>query len=297
MATATQVNNFIKNISVLAQQEAKRRKDKNLNWVLPSICIAQAALETGWGTSTMMTKANAYFGIKAGVTWKGKVYDTMTKECYDKKTFVTIRDTFRAYDTLKDSIADYYKLICDTLNYRKARNNTSAYQTISAIHAAGYATAPNYVTSIMDIVNSYNLTKYDDVVTMPDIEYNVWVKKYKWLGFVRNGESAGKKGYAIRCVKIKNISGIGRMQYRVHDIDTNQWGSWKIGSGAGIWAGSTKHKIDCIQIKLLDNNTYSIEYRSAPHNGEFGDWKNNGAASGTAGKAMGKLQLRVIRKE
>ena len=56
MATKTQVNNFIKQLAALAIAECNKRTKK----VLPSICIAQAALETGWGTSKLMTKANAY---------------------------------------------------------------------------------------------------------------------------------------------------------------------------------------------------------------------------------------------
>lgn len=66
MATTKQVNEFIKTLSKLAQKEYQKRKNAGKKWTLPSVCIAQAALETGWGTSPMMVKANAYFGIKAG---------------------------------------------------------------------------------------------------------------------------------------------------------------------------------------------------------------------------------------
>ena len=59
MATKDQVNAFIAKLAAIARKEYLTR-DK---WVLPSVCIAQAALETGWGTSGLMTKANAFFGI------------------------------------------------------------------------------------------------------------------------------------------------------------------------------------------------------------------------------------------
>ena len=103
MATKDQVNAFIAKLAAIARKEYLTR-DK---WVLPSVCIAQAALETGWGTSGLMTKANAFFGIKAGSSWKGKVYSSKTNECYDGKTYTQITAAFRAYDSLEESVADY----------------------------------------------------------------------------------------------------------------------------------------------------------------------------------------------
>lgn len=155
---------FIEQLAKYAVDEARTRKQKGQKWILPSVCIAQAALETGWGKSTRMKKANAYFGIKAGSSWKGKVYDTKTQECYDGKNFVSITDKFRAYDSLKDSVHDYYDLICKNSRYSAAWNKTSARACITGIKNGGYATDPNYISNIMAIINSNNLTKYDSVV-------------------------------------------------------------------------------------------------------------------------------------
>ena len=98
MATKTQVDRFIDQLSALAVAEYKKRKNVGRKWVIPSVCIAQAALETGWGTSPMMVRANAYFGIKAGTGWTGRVYSTKTQECYNGQDYTTITDLFRAYD-------------------------------------------------------------------------------------------------------------------------------------------------------------------------------------------------------
>ena len=84
MATKMQVADFIDKLSKLAMAEYKKRKKAGQKWVLPSVCIAQSALETGWGTSPVMVKANAYFGIKAGTNWEGRVYSTKTQECYNE---------------------------------------------------------------------------------------------------------------------------------------------------------------------------------------------------------------------
>lgn len=157
MATKEQVQVFIKNLAELAQAERRKRE----KWVLPSVCIAQAALETGWGTSSLMLKANAYFGIKASESWTGKVYSSKTKECYDGVNFTTETACFRAYDSVADSVEDYFELITGSSRYAAAVNETDAEKAITAIKNGGYATDPNYVKSIMNIINIYDLTQYD----------------------------------------------------------------------------------------------------------------------------------------
>jgi LysM repeat protein len=157
MASDSQVKNFISKLSALAKAEAKKRE----KWVLPSVCIAQAALETGWGTSSLMTKANAYFGIKA-TGWNGKVYNSATLECYDGKTYENVNACFRAYDSVEDSVKDYFDLITGSARYSAAVNEKNAEKAINAIKNGGYATDPSYVSKIMNIINSYNLTQYDN---------------------------------------------------------------------------------------------------------------------------------------
>ena len=156
---------FLQLIVPLAQAEAKRRKDAGTGFVLPSVCIGQAALETGWGGSSLMTKANAFFGIKATASWGGKVFSSKTQECYDKVNYTTITAAFRAYDTPADSVKDYYDLITGSARYAAAVNVTDARAAITAIKKGGYATSPTYVTNVMAVIDSNNLTQYDNVVT------------------------------------------------------------------------------------------------------------------------------------
>lgn len=156
MATKKQIKEFIEMIAPIAQKEFTSRTKK----LLPSVCIAQACLETGYGTSSLMVKANAVFGIK-GTNWKGKVYNAKTKECYDGKNYVDINDTFRAYDSIEESVKDYYDLIVNNKRYSKAVNVTDYKECITAIKNGGYATSPTYVDSICKIIESNNLTKYD----------------------------------------------------------------------------------------------------------------------------------------
>lgn len=126
-----------------------------------SVIIAQSVLETGWGQSKIMMKANALFGIKAGSGWKGKVYSSYTNEVYDGVE-CTEYATFRAYDNIEDSIEDYYKLIKN--NYKKALNCDTQKESIQAIKNGGYATDPDYVSKIMSIINANDfIEKYDNI--------------------------------------------------------------------------------------------------------------------------------------
>ena len=157
---------FIATIAPLVIAENNKRGKP----LYPSVVIAQAICESGWGQSKIMMKANAIFGIKATSSWKGKVYNANTQECYDGSTYTNITACFRAYNSLAESIADYFDLITKSERYRKACVSNSPLECITAIKNGGYATSPTYINTIMSIINSNGLTKYDVV---EDVENSV----------------------------------------------------------------------------------------------------------------------------
>lgn len=150
---------FIDKVSKIIINENKKR-----NYPLfTSVVLAQACLETGYGKSQLMMKANAIFGIKASKNWTGKVYNSKTKECYNNYTYTEINACFRAYNSLEESIADYFDLICKTERYRKALVTDTAKECITAIKNGGYATDPQYINKIMNIIENNNFYKYDEI--------------------------------------------------------------------------------------------------------------------------------------
>lgn len=152
-------NEFLETVSKLVVEENNRRG----NPLFSSVVIAQAICESAWGQSQIMMKANAIFGIKAFSDWKGKVYNAKTQECYDGSNYTDIQACFRAYNNLQESISDYFDLITKSERYRKACVANSPLECITAIKNGGYATSPTYINTIMSIINSNNLTKYDNV--------------------------------------------------------------------------------------------------------------------------------------
>lgn len=158
---------FISMIGALAVQAAKAHDNK----IFPSVCIAQACKETGYGGgSPLMMKYNAPFGIKVGkskyhfgTAWRDKSYNTRTKEVHNGEYQIQ-QDDFRAYDSLMDAVTDYYDLLTVASRYRAAVNAKTPADCIRAI-APSYATAEQlnhaYSNSIIQIIADYNLTRYD----------------------------------------------------------------------------------------------------------------------------------------
>lgn len=171
MANALQQKNFLDRIVPIAQQQAKKHGGK----IFASICVAQAIHESGWGTAPKMANANAVFGIKVGksayrfgTAWKGEAYKTGTTEYYDGKNATKIVDWFRKYNSLSDSVEDYFDMLCSCTRYKGALNSGSPEKCITAIIAGGYATGPEYVEKIKELLKLYNLKQYDSTSVSDD---------------------------------------------------------------------------------------------------------------------------------
>ena len=167
---------FINKLAPLAVADMKKTK------ILASLTIAQGALETGWGSSAVMMKANALFGIKATASWKGKVFSTLTKECYDGVTFTTITDLFRAYDSWEESVADHSALFTGLPRYAAVVGETDYKKACRAVHAGGYATAPNYSDTLIAIIEQNKFYEYDKQnIILLKTEDNLMSKEYEEL--------------------------------------------------------------------------------------------------------------------
>lgn len=167
MATNDEIKAFIQKFGKLAVAECNRRIAQGKPFILPSVCMAQSALETGWGTSGLMTKANAFFGVKAGGSWTGKVYVADTWEVVSGET-VNITANFRAYDSPEEGLADYYELTTTASRYSKALSYgtdqskwLTPRQTVTALWEGGYATDSLYVEKIMNTLNGRSLDEWD----------------------------------------------------------------------------------------------------------------------------------------
>lgn len=171
-ATEKQIKKFMQELGALCVAESNRRIAAGQGFILPSVALVQSALETGYGTAGIMTRANAYFGIKAGGSWTGKIYRADTWEVAPNGTQYNIKANFRAYDDSAESVRDYYDLMTQASRYAKAvcygsdpSKWLTARQTVEALHAAGYATDQLYVSKLMNMIEYRNFTAYDAKIT------------------------------------------------------------------------------------------------------------------------------------
>jgi flagellar protein FlgJ len=114
--------------------------------------VAQAALETGWGTSLPAEAGGGshnFFGIKAGASWQGASVASTTTEFVAGQAG-TERARFRAYGSLAENVADYVRVIRDNPRYSEALGTGADVRAFAnALQRGGYATDPEYADKLV----------------------------------------------------------------------------------------------------------------------------------------------------
>lgn len=128
--------------------------------ILASMTLAQAIVESGWGAHA---PGNNLFGIKA-YSWSGKTQILTTQEYLHGKE-VTIKDVFRAYNCLSDSIKDHASFLIKNSRYKNLIGLSDYVTACNRIQADGYATEQNYASQLITIIKQYHLDKYDILPT------------------------------------------------------------------------------------------------------------------------------------
>lgn len=172
------VNEFIEKVAPLIV------KDCNSKNLLPSPTLAQAIIESSYGTSSLATQGNALFGIKADSRWNGKVITKDTKECYDGINLVPTVACFRAYNSWDESIIDHSNFLLQNKRYSNLVGVRDYKTYCQLIKEDGYATIPTYAQTLINCIERYNLAKYDtldveedntsaDEVIKPKFRFNI----------------------------------------------------------------------------------------------------------------------------
>lgn len=121
-----------------------------------SLIIAQACLESGYGKSA---PGNMLFGVKATKTWTGLTQLLWTTE-YINGTAHRLQAKFRAYASWLDSLRDHSKVLL-LPRYKAVVGERDAIKAARAVAKAGYATDPLYADKLINIINKYNLARFD----------------------------------------------------------------------------------------------------------------------------------------
>jgi flagellar protein FlgJ len=130
-----------------------------------SVAIAQAVLETGWGTSDLVRTARNYFGMTCGPAGGGPIATGCvvgSDRVCDRSGCWPSAASFRAYRTMADSFADHGRQMKTNPRYRSAYKERSRPATfVKRMARAGYATDPGYADRVIAIMKKYKLNRYD----------------------------------------------------------------------------------------------------------------------------------------
>ena len=149
--------------------EIARKDWQERHIMLPSVVIAQAAIESAAGTSELAQNANALFGIKLN-GWTGRIYvKDATEQNPDGSYRVDKNELWRAYDSWEQSILDHNEYIAarstdggKTLRYGPAIGCSSYILTCQYLQQCGYATSQTYAETLINYIEKYNLHQYDE---------------------------------------------------------------------------------------------------------------------------------------
>ena len=138
------------------EQYAEYAMEQMRRYGIPaSVTLAQGIIESAEGKSMLARTANNHFGVK------GEYNGAYVRADDDKPN-----EKFKKYDNVGQSYEDHSKVLMAE-RYQKYTRTLSAddYKGWAAgIKAGGYATAKNYVSTIVGVIEGANLQKYDQMV-------------------------------------------------------------------------------------------------------------------------------------
>lgn len=201
-------------------------ESEKITGILASIRFAQGILESGYGQTDLAQAANNLHGMKtnlSGNTWPGTTWDGSSK--YTKESAeqdadgneYMKRSDFRCYNCIEDSIADHAAYLLSAANGSKQRyaglaGEKDYRRAAQIIKDGGYATDVKYVDKLVNIVEKWNLTRFDaagtETKTSEEVPFLInttcswlWIrkgpaKKYATTGHIEE-EEGRKKDYTI----------------------------------------------------------------------------------------------------
>ena len=109
----------------------------------PSVLMAQAAEESGWGSSNIAKNANNIFGIKKG-SWTGATLNG-----------------YRKYATVEECIINYCSVVMAQSRYANVKNATDYKQALVYIQAGGYTPDTSYPARVISLLEYNNFQRFD----------------------------------------------------------------------------------------------------------------------------------------
>lgn len=261
---------FIEQIAPLIQKYAP---EYGINVCSP--VIAQAILESASGTSELAKNAHNYFGLKhrAGRCPSAcGIYNKIGSEQNSNGSYISSNMQWVKFATMEAGVQGYFDFI-NISNYSNLKYVTDPKTYLENIKKDGYATSINYVQNLMNVINKYNLTKYDTISDSNSAMKGSGKMKINiHAGHNPDGKAACgaigfiKESTEARIVKDKVISMLKSQGHTVYDCTVDN----------GISQNDVLKKI------VSKCNAHSVDLDISIHfNSGASDRKGNGKTAGT----------------
>lgn len=159
-------SSVVDSVLIYFKSQDLRQVINNLQFHPISIVLAQAAIESGWGTSRFFLEANNVFGIWSYNSYEDRIAASETR---DENTIY-----LRKYDNLYGSVYDYLITVARAPAYKKLREvrleTDDPYELIQ--YLINYSELrEEYVKILGNVIRQNDLTKYDHF-KLADIDEN-----------------------------------------------------------------------------------------------------------------------------
>lgn len=216
------------------------------NHLYGSVMMAQAALESDWGTSQLSLEANNYFGVKGN--YGGQSVTMSTAEANESGSMYNTLAQFKSYPSAQASLTDYAKVLrggttWNPFLYQGAwRENAGSYMAATAIVAENYATDPNYADKLNKIIAEYDLHDRFDRSTASSTDADTSTRLTPGVDYATYDGSA-----TIKPGKIRFYKSVPTASNKAKSIETKELANKKVKvSSRGI---VTKNQTIWYQIK------------------------------------------------
>ena len=193
---------FIENVAKYVKQYAPLYGIKCYSAV-----ISQAILESACGTSELATNANNFFGLKYREgrcpTAIGTYYKVGSEQDANTGQYVSSNMKWFKFSDFPSGIQGYFDFI-NIGNYKNLKCITNPRTYLETIKNDGYCTSIKYVQNCLNVIDKYDLTKYDVKGSDNDMAYtNSSLVSYTKI----SPNKTSPRNHTIDCITIHCMAG------------------------------------------------------------------------------------------
>lgn len=158
-ASAAETGQAQNQSAFIEQLGASAMQVSSSNDLYASIMVAQALVETGFGSSTL--SAAPYYNLFGVKEYNGGPSIYMNTQEFLDGQWVSMSEPFAVYNSYEESFLDHANIMRNSYYAGAWKSHTSSYQDAAVYLTGRYATDPGYAGKLISLIQMYNLTRFD----------------------------------------------------------------------------------------------------------------------------------------